>query len=111
MSINDGASSEIGSLQDRLHCVEIVRDDFKARWEASIKDCLSLRARLEKAERVVEAARETRDLLLKNWSDNLNWRKGQEHTYLGQMDILLESALAALDAQGEASQPGPDVVR
>jgi len=60
MSINDGASSEIGSLQDKLRCVEIVRDDFKAKWEASIKDCLSLRARLEKAERVVEAAKRLR---------------------------------------------------
>ncbi len=40
-----------------------------------------------------KAMSEVRRLLQLHWSDNPNWRQGQEHTYMGRMDIILQAAL------------------
>lgn len=42
---------------------------------------------------LLEAAKKARDLMRRHWSDNPNWRQGQEHTYMGRMDIILQAAL------------------
>jgi len=93
-----GREAKIAALTEEL---ENVRAAFAAHMEACqpiYDERNSLRERLAKAERVVEAARYTRLMLLHNWSDNPNWRKGQEHTYMGLADFALEVALAALAA-------------
>jgi hypothetical protein len=39
------------------------------------------------------ALEEIRALLLQNGSSNLSWRVGQEHTYLGRIDLLAQKTL------------------
>jgi len=39
------------------------------------------------------ALEEIRALLLQHWSSNLSWRIGQEHTYIGRIDLLAQKTL------------------
>lgn len=48
-----------------------------------------------------------RELFRQHWSNNPNWREGNEHTYVGQADIIAESLINAERSENRARDPAP----
>src|SRR5882724_10126989 len=66
-----------------------VHVECRAQAAAHAREVLTLQSRLLAMQ---EALRTIRTLMVKNWSDNPNWRVGNEHTWCGQIDIAAERA-------------------
>ena len=59
--------------------------------------------KLPKWIKVSELIGEARKLLTEHWSGNDDWRKGNEHTWIGRADIALENAAALIPPAPEES--------
>jgi len=97
--------------RERANAIQAAWDSHKAmdcaiKCAREIEELLGTSDPVEAAKRIrglleseVQAAgmrsaiEKARHLLTCHWSSNPNWRSGQEHTWMGQMDMVLEAVL------------------